>query len=238
MSDILKFVHSHALVLVCGGLVTAASSTAFQTSTSLGEQPLPMTCPAQLGTGVKTGRGFCDVLITSEAAGGVLIQLPKRTRAAMLSFDLHTRHTYSAEQERAGTAFVRQTATVAVLALDRVREGSGESAVPSAKAAGKLLTRAVVQAEFRNASDLFDRITGGAGPSGLKAVAPVGVETISLEVPASIGTVSLVGEQLIVTTVGGEEVYTTTGRPVAVVSRPVLEMARPTTPPRRAPRKG
>jgi hypothetical protein len=204
-----------------GGLVAASSGVASQVpSKSLNDQTARMTCPAELGTGVRTGRVFCDVLIASEAAGGVLIHLPKRTRAATLSFDLHTRHTYSAEQERAGTGFVRQTATVVAAGLD-----------------GRVLTQAVVRAEFRREADLFDRITGGAGPSGLKAVAPAGVETISVEVPPSLETVSLVGEQLIVTTINGEEVYTTTGRPVAVVSRPVLEADTAGTAPRPPPRR-
>ena len=204
------------VLTVAAGFV-AVSATESQTPPSAAPgQPLTLTCPAQLGTGLRSGRIFCDVLIVSDAAGGVLIQLPKRTRRVTMAVDLHTRHTYSAEQERAGTAFVRQTATVAVLSLD-----------------GKLLTRGVVRAEFRRASDLFDRITGGAGSSGLKAVAPAGIETISFEVPPSVNTVSLVGEQLVVTTVTGEEVYTTTGRPVAVVSHPVLDVASATRGPRR-----
>ena len=174
-----------------------------------------MTCPAQLGTGARTGRVFCDVLIVSEPAGGVMLQLPKRAGAATLSFDLHTRHTYSAAQERANAWFERQTALVAALTLD-----------------GTLLSRAAVRSEVRVEADLFDRITGGAGPSGLKAVAPAGVETIAVEVPTGVNTVSIVGEQLVMTTLRGEEVYTTPGRPVAVISRPTLEApasARPTS---------
>jgi len=179
-----------------------------------------MTCPAQLGTGVRTKRVFCDVLVASHAAGGVVLQLPKRTGPATLVFDLHTRHTYSAEQERSGQAFSRQTATVAALALD-----------------GRLLGRALVRAEIRRESDLFDRITGGAGPDGLKAVAPAGVETVAIEVPPAVNTVSLVGERLVIVTLDGEEVYTTPGRPVAVVSHPVLEIAKPAKTPVRRPRR-
>jgi hypothetical protein len=207
-------------VLATAALGLASDLHAQPTPSANAGSPLPMTCPAQLGTGLRTGRLFCDVLIATDAAGGVLIQLPKRTRVATLAFDLHTRHTYSAEQERAGTAFLRQTATVVAVGLD-----------------GRMLTRGVVRAEFRRESDLFDRITGGAGPSGLKAVAPAGLETISFEVPPSVNTVSLVGEQLVVTTITGEEVYATTGRPVAVVSRPVLDVPTPSTPARRSPRK-
>ena len=167
-----------------------------------------MTCPAQLGVGARTKRVFCDVLIASHADGGVMLQLPRRTGRARLVFDLHTRHTYSAEQERSPLGFLRQTATVAAL-------------TPG----GDVLARAIVRAEVRREADLFDRITGGAGPSGLKAVAPAGLETVTLDVAPSVNTVSLVGEQLIVLTVRGEDVYTTPGRPVAVVSHPVLEAA-------------
>ena len=39
-----------------------------------------------------------------------------------------------------------------------------------------LISRAVVQSEFRKAADLVERIGGGAGPGGVKAVAPTGTE--------------------------------------------------------------
>jgi hypothetical protein len=209
-----------AALLAPAIVAVLATDPRAQPGTSTETQPVPMTCPAQLGTGVRTARVFCDVLIANEAAGGVILQLPKRTRDATLLFDLHTRHTYSAEQERSGSGFVRQTATVVALSLD-----------------GRLLTRAIVRAEVRRESDLFDRITGGAGPSGLKAVAPAGIETIAIDVPAGVNTVSLVGEQLVMTTLTGEEVYTTPGRPVAVVSRPVVESSRPVAAPRKSPRR-
>jgi hypothetical protein len=211
----------HRLALVAGlGLLAAAGHAQSRTSPA-GRQDLSMTCPAQLGTGARTGRVFCDVLVAAEASAGVLIELPKRRTGGTLVFDLHTRYTYSAEQERAGAAFARQTATIAVVTLE-----------------GRVLSRAVVQAEVRGERDLFDRITGGAGPSGLKAVAPAGAETVLIEVPATVGTVSLVGEQLVVRTLRGEEVYTTAGRPVAVVSRPVLELpGRASAPARRSRRR-
>ena len=41
-----------------------------------------------------------------------------------------------------------------------------------------LISRAVVQNEFRTAADLVDRVSGGAGPGGVKAVAPTGIESI------------------------------------------------------------
>ena len=208
------------LVVGMVGVLAAGTGAQSRPASSAGRLDVPMTCPAQLGTGARTGRVFCDVLVATEAAGGVLLQLPARRAAATLTFDLHTRHTYSAEQERAGAGFARRTATVAVLTLD-----------------GRVLSRAVVQAEVRRESDLFDRITGGAGPSGLKAVAPAGSETIVIEVPAAVGTISLVGEQLVVRTVRGDEAYTTPGRPVAVVSRPVLEIPKSAAAPARRSRR-
>ena len=46
-----------------------------------------------------------------------------------------------------------------------------------------LISRAVVQSEFRKAADLIDRISGGAGPGGVKAVAPTGKEAITMLIP-------------------------------------------------------
>ena len=50
-----------------------------------------------------------------------------------------------------------------------------------------LLTRAIIQNEFRSAADLVDRVSGGAGPGGVKAVAPTGTESIVITIPAEIG---------------------------------------------------
>ena len=62
-----------------------------------------------------------------------------------------------------------------------------------------LVERAVIQSEFRTETDLFDRIGGGAGPGGVKAVAPSGDEFITIELPEAVGEqVSLLGEKLTV----------------------------------------
>ena len=45
------------------------------------------------------------------------------------------------------------------------------------------ISRAVVQSEFRAATDLVDRVSGGAGPGGVKAVAPTGTEAITISIP-------------------------------------------------------
>ena len=43
-------------------------------------------------------------------------------------------------------------------------------------------------------ADLVERITGGAGPGGVKAVAPIGSEPISVEIPPDVTEVALLGE--------------------------------------------
>ena len=60
-------------------------------------EPAPLECPSVLGTGVNTGRTFCDVLTGNDPAGGIVIKLPPHTGPVTLSFDLHNRHTYSEE---------------------------------------------------------------------------------------------------------------------------------------------
>ena len=119
-----------------------------------------MVCPAPLGVGVTTKLSFCDVMTGRDPAAGVLISLPPHAGPVTLTFNLHNRHTYSDEQVKANRAFARYTATIGVLTMDNT-----------------LISRAVVQSEFRTASDLIDRIGGGAGPGGVKAVAPTGSES-------------------------------------------------------------
>jgi hypothetical protein len=179
-------------------------------------QPADMTCPAPLGNGVRTARLFCDVIAGRDSTGGIIIRLPKHQGAATLTFDLHNRHTYSAEQVASGKAYVRYTATIGVLTLDN-----------------NLLSRFVVRNEFRRESDLFDRIAGGSGPGGAKAVAPTGVEPVTIELPAGIEEVSILGEKVSTVRLDGEHVYSTPGRPVAIISRPMIEYRPPSTPSRK-----
>ena len=56
---------------------------------------------------------------------------------------------YSEELIKSNRAYRRYTASIGVLTMDNT-----------------LLSRAVVQNEFRTAADLVDRIGGGAGPGG------------------------------------------------------------------------
>ena len=157
-------------------------------------------CPETLGTGIRTGASYCFVLAGRDPAQGVLVSIPPHTGPATLVFNLHNRHTYSEEDIRAGRGFAKYTAIVAVLTMT-----------------GELLSRGAVQTEFRSARDLHDRISGGAGPGGVKAVAPLGNEEVKVTVPPGIDQVSLLGEVLDATTAAGRETATP-GRTVAIVS--------------------
>jgi hypothetical protein len=173
-----------------------------------------ITCPTPLGTGVASKLVFCDVLSGRNPADGVLIQLPPHRGPVTLTFDLHNRHTYSDEQVKANRAFARYTATIGVLTMDNT-----------------LVKRAAVQNEFRTVADLVDRIGGGAGPGGLKAVAPTGTEHITVAIPQEEGQVSLLGEKLTVERADAPPAtYTSPGRPIAIVSNVMIEYVAPLAP--------
>ena len=178
-----------------------------------------MVCPAPLGTGVKTNQAFCDLMTGRDPAAGILVKLPPHRGPVTLTFDLHNRHTYSEEQVKAGRAFTRYTATIGVLTMDNT-----------------LISRAVVQNEFRTAADLVDRVGGGAGPGGVKAVAPTGTESISIVIPDTEDEISILGEKLTVERADGNATYTQPGRPIADISNVMIEY-RP-GPAKPAPRTG
>jgi hypothetical protein len=169
------------------------------------QEPAQITCTEQLGTGVKTRASFCFVLAGRDPAQGVLVAIPPHTGSATLTFHVHNRHTYSEEEMHAGRGYAHYTAVIGVLTMS-----------------GDLLGRGAVQSEFRTTKDLFDRISGGAGPGGMKAVAPIGDELVTVTIPDKIDQVSLLGEVLDATTVAGREVATP-GRPVALVSNLQVE---------------
>ena len=52
-----------------------------------------VTCPSELGVGVKSKRRFCDVLAGRDPAGGMLVTIPPHRGPVTLSFELHNRHT-------------------------------------------------------------------------------------------------------------------------------------------------
>jgi hypothetical protein len=182
------------------------------------EAPM-LTCPNVLGEGVQTKRIFCDVTIERDPAAGVIIPLPPHTGPVTLTFDLHARHTYSAELAKTTRGFRRYTSTIGVLTMDNT-----------------LLSRAAVVAEFRTATDLFDRISGGVGVGGVKAVAPIGVESITIEIPAAETSVSIMGEKLSEDRIDGTDPFTAPGRPIAVISN-VLIQYRPGPAPRTPARR-
>lgn len=175
-------------------------------------------CPTLLGTGVTSGRRFCDVLTGNDPKEGVLVTIPPHRGPVTLSFELHNRHTYSAELVKLKQAYRKHTATIGVLTMDNT-----------------LVERAVVQTEFRTEKDLFDRISGGAGPGGVKAVAPIGNELIVMELPEDAGEqVSFLGEKLSVMRPDGVDNYASPGRPIASISNVMLEF-RPAPPPKKRP---
>lgn len=168
-------------------------------------QPATIKCPEELGTGARTGAQYCFVLAGRDPAQGVVVAIPPHIGPATLLFDLHNRHTYSEQEVKAGRGYARYLAIIGVLTMK-----------------GDLISRAGVQSEFRRAPDLHERVTGGAGPGGLKAVAPIGREPVVITIPAAINEVSLLGEVLDATTAAGREVATP-GRTVAIVSNVRVE---------------
>ena len=76
---------------------------------------------------------------------------------------------------------------------------------------------------IRSEADLVDRVGGGAGPGGVKAVAPTGTETITITVPAEENSVAILGEKLHVIRPEGTDNFIAPGRPIAIISNVVLE---------------
>jgi hypothetical protein len=177
------------------------------------QEPADVVCPTPLGEGVNSKLAFCDVMSGREPSEGVLIKLPPHRGPVTLTFNLHNRHTYSEEQVKANRAFARYTATVGVLTMDNT-----------------LISRAVVENEFRKVTDLVDRVSGGAGPGGVKAVAPTGSEPISITIPEEEEQVSILGEKLTVERLDGTATYSSPGRPIAIISNVMIEY-RPAPPP-------
>ena len=182
-------------------------------------EPAMFMCPNPLGEGVQTKQSFCDVLTGRDPADGIIVDLPPHVGPVTITFDLHNRHMYSEELIKSNRAYRRYTATIGVLTMDNT-----------------LISRAVVQSEFRKQGDLVDRIAGGAGPGGVKAVAPTGTESVSIMIPEGEEKVSLLGEKLAVERLDSPAAtYTSPGRPIAVVSNVMIEYQPP--PPKPAPRK-
>jgi hypothetical protein len=185
-------------------------------------EPAKVNCPQVLGVGVQTGRTFCEVVMTRDPALGIIVPLPPHSGAVTLTFDLHNRHTYSEDLSKTFRGFRRYTAQVGLLASDNTPLG-----------------RAVVHSEFRTVKDLFDRVGGGTGAAGLKAVAPTGVELVTIVIPADEPTdsVSIVGLRLTESRVDGTSATEApSGRPMATISNVTLQY-RPAPPPRTPTRR-
>lgn len=168
--------------------------------------PAELTCRSTLGTGVETKRLFCDVLTATTLEEGALVAIPPHQGTATLTFDLHNRHTYSAQEEEKGRAFARYLATIGVLTP-----------------AGDLLARASILSDVRSLADLLDRVPADDAPADFKAVAPTGQETIVVSIPADVTEVRLLGERLVVERLDGRDVFTAPGRPIAIVSNVTVE---------------
>jgi hypothetical protein len=219
--------HRLAAVLAALAVITLAAPSPAQTRRPPARKPAvaaqppkkeapEVICPTPLGVGVNTKLEYCDVMSERDPSAGVIIRIPEHKGPVTLSFDLHNRHTYSEEQVKANRAYSRYTATVGVLTMDNT-----------------LLTRAVVQNEFRKVTDFVDRIGGGAGPAGIKAVGPTGTESVSVVIPEEEMQVSVLGEKVTVERVDGTATYTSPGRPVAIISNVMIEY-RPAPPPKPA----
>jgi hypothetical protein len=210
-----------AVIVIAPATLAQTRRTAAPPATAMRTEPAKVTCPQLLGQGIQTDRAFCDVVITRDPAEGVIIPLPPHTGAVTLRFDLHNRHTYSEEQAKSSRGYRRYTAMIGVLAADNTPLG-----------------RAVVHSEFRNVKDLFDRIAGGTGPAGVKAVAPTGAEFVTIVIPADEPTdsLSIVGLRLTEARIDGSDQFVASGRPIAIVSNATLEY-RPAPAPRTPPRR-
>lgn len=197
------------LSLACLAIVLTADLSAQRRTTrkppAMKTEPAKVQCRESLGAGVRTKASYCFVLAGRDPAEGVVITIPSHSGPATLLFDLHNRHTYSEEDVKAGRGFASYTAVIGVLTMK-----------------GELLGRGAVTSEFRTAKDLHERIGGGAGPGGVKAVAPIGAETVMTTIPAGVTQVSLLGEILDSLTAIGRE-SASPGRPVAIVSNVRVE---------------
>lgn len=208
------------LALACASTAIDAQSRNRRTATTRSQppkaaQPQPvrepplMQCPSILGNGLTSQRLYCDVLTGQDPAKGLRITLPPHSGTATLFFVLHNRQTYSESEVKAGQGFSRYTATLRVV-----------------RPTGEPLGSAVVQSEFRTARDLVERIGGGAGPGGAKAVAPTGAESVALVLPEDVTEAVLLGERLVIERVSGREIVTgatAPGRPIAIVSQVEIE---------------
>ena len=181
--------------------VIVAPGIAVAQRNSMKTEPAEFQCPSVLGPGATTMNLYCDVLTERDPAKGIVIQLPPHRGVVTLSFNLHNRHTYSQELVDAKRAYRQYTATIGILTADNT-----------------LISRAIIQSEFRTVADLVERVQGGAGPGGVKAVAPNGTQEIKVVIPSEEESVSVLGEKLSVVRLEANDNFSAMGRPVAIIS--------------------
>jgi hypothetical protein len=182
-----------ALCVVSAALVNAAPANKFVTESQ---------CASDLGRGVKSKREFCDIMASTDPAKGVSMRIPPHKGASTLRFDLHNRFAVAGKS----LPFARASALVAIL-------NANSSAV---------IDRAAVVNELHTELDLFDRIVG-TGPGGTKTIAPGRAQAATIRIPASVTAIAIVGVRVDLTTKAGSEVFSSPGRPVAIVSNLRLE---------------
>jgi hypothetical protein len=190
-----------ALAVACSSFVAAQSGRTTGAKSGSKQLTTELMCAADLGAGVKSKRPFCDVIIAATGAESVTVTIPPHTGPATLMFDLHNRFTVGAGVIDPAQAYVRYAALVAVV-----------------RPTGQIIGRAAVLQEFRTVQDLFDRISGGGRPSGLKAVAPGQPQAAKATIPAGISSVGIVGVRLEATNRAGSAVHESPGRAIAIVS--------------------
>jgi hypothetical protein len=167
---------------------------------------MPIACPDALGVGVKSARVFCEVPVSHDPARGDIIVVPKHQGGAVVRFHVHNRQLVSASLIKAKRAYTRATATVVAVKPD-----------------GTILGRGTVQTEFRQESDLLDRVSAGPGAKGFKAVAPIGDELVEIHVPEDVESVTVVGEKVELAQVDGNQTVSSEGVSVAFISNAQVE---------------
>lgn len=164
-------------------------------------------CAAELGSGVRSRRTFCDVITAATGGPSVTVSVPPREGQAVLFFDLHNRFDLPGDGLAPAAAYVRHQAVVRIV-----------------DDAGAVLARAAVVREFRSDTDLFDQLAGGGRTGGVKGVAPGPPEPVRVTIPAGPSTIGIVGESLRVRAAGGrDDLFDAPGRPVAIASNIRLE---------------
>ena len=197
------------LTVMVAAVATAAATPIDQRATGRATVTRAVTnaaCASDLGTGVKTKRRFCDVVIASTARESVSIAIPPHAGSAGLMFDLHNRFTVPPTGADPSQAFTRHTAVVAVV-----------------KPTGEVIERAAVSREYRTISDLFDRIGGGARGGAPKIVAPGQAQAVRVEIPAGVTTVGIVGTRLEEWRATGRGAFDNPNKPIAMVSNLRIE---------------